>query len=66
MKNFHIVITCRFQSDLNQGGFFSVLYGHQNRPGVRLMATTNGHCKADTMMTSSSGLSNDPVVPRHV
>ena len=65
MENLHILITCQFQSDLNQGGFFSVLYGHQNRPGVRLMASTNGHCKVDTMMTSSSEVS-DPVIPRHV
>lgn len=65
MEKLHILVTCQFQSDLNQGGFFSVLYGHQNRPGVRLTASTNGHCKVDTMMTSSSEVS-DPMIPRHV
>lgn len=51
------------QSDLNQGGVFSVLYGHTvNRPGVNLLPSqtaTNGHIKKETEL-------NDPMIPRHV
>jgi len=53
------------QSDLNQGGFFSVLYGHSvNRPGVRLQPESNGHCK--TEITASATDITGPMLPRHV
>ena len=35
-------------------------------PLIRLMATISGHCKVDTLMASSSGLSSDPMMSRNV
>ena len=52
------------QSDLNQGGVFSVLYGHTvNRPGMNLMQQTsmNSIMKSETKSELS-----DPMMPRNL
>ena len=59
------------QSDLNQGGVFSVLYGHTvNRPvpgtGPRTMMPPpgNGHIKRHSLEAAVE--MTDPMIPRHL